>query len=276
MSGSLDALADAVLEAVFAAGAAILVHYRSAGLRVHAKADDSPVTRADLDAHAVLCDALVRIAPGIPILSEEGEHQAAAERAHWSRCWIVDPLDGTREFLAQNDQFTVNVALVEHGRPLLGVVGVPARGEAFVGLVPERRAWRATAAGGPRIPLHTRPCPADPVVLASRSHRTADLEALLGRLRAAFPAARERAVGSALKLVELASGDADVYPRRGPCAEWDIAAGEAVLEAAGGLLRDFDGQPLRYNKAETLLNPDFWAVGDPDGPLRRWLEAGKP
>lgn len=276
MTGAAPAaLADGVVDAVRRAGAATLVHYRREGLEVRAKADDSPVTRADLAAHEVLAAALAALAPEVPLLSEEGAHADAAHRARWTRCWIVDPLDGTREFLAGNDEFTVNVALIERGRPVLGAVGVPARGEVYVGLVPERRAWRI-AEGGRAEPVSVRPCPAEPVLLASRSHRTPELEALLGELRRAFPGLRERAVGSALKLVELARGAADAYPRRGPCAEWDIAAGEAVLEAAGGQLQTFDGRRLAYNKAGSLLNPDFWAVGDPDGPLARRLAECRP
>lgn len=273
MTGAAPAaLADGLVDAVRRAGAATLAHYRREGLEVRAKADDSPVTLADLAAHEVLAAALAALAPEVPLLSEEGAHADPGQRARWARCWIVDPLDGTREFLAGNDEFTVNVALIEAGRPVLGAVGVPARGEVFVGVVPERRAWRVDA-GGRAGRISARPCPAEPVVLASRSHRTPELEALLGALRQGFPGLRERAVGSALKLVELARGAADAYPRRGPCAEWDIAAGEAVLEAAGGRLRTFDGRALAYNKAGSLLNPDFWAVGDPDGPLARWLGA---
>lgn len=271
----LEQLAEGVLQAAFAASAAIMEVYGRADLGVVTKADDSPLTAADRAAHEVLVRALAELAPRVPILSEEGEHAAAAVRRTWTSCWIVDPLDGTREFVARNDEFTVNVALVEGGRPVLGVVAVPARGEAFVGRVADGVAERVRAADGVRTRIHARPCPAQPVIMASRSHRSAELERLLAALVARFPGAREQAAGSALKLVELACGRCDGYPRRGPCAEWDIAAGEAVLLAAGGRLETWDGAPLRYNKPDSLLNPDFWAVGDPDSALARWfLEYG--
>lgn len=269
----LDALAAGVLEAVFAAGDAIMEVYGRADHGVVHKADDSPLTAADQAAQRVLADALGTLAPDIPMLSEEGEHADGAARQRWSSCWIVDPLDGTREFVARNDEFTVNVALVAGGRPVLGVVGVPARGEAYLGVVPEERAEQVTAAGRARTPIRTRPCPANPVIMASRSHRSAGLEALLDALRIRFPGTREQAAGSALKLVELACGRCDGYPRLGPCAEWDIAAGEAVLLAAGGALTRYDGRPLLYNKPDSLLNPDFFAVGDPESELAGWLLA---
>lgn len=269
----LEALAAGVLDAVFAAGDAIMEVYGRADHGVVHKADDSPLTAADQAAERVLAAALAALAPDIPVLSEEGEHADGAERQRWAACWIVDPLDGTREFVARNDEFTVNVALVAGGRPLLGVVGVPARGEAYLGVVPDQRAEQVMAAGRTRTPIRTRPCPTRPVIMASRSHRSAGLEALLDALRVRFPGAREQAAGSALKLVELACGRCDGYPRLGPCAEWDIAAGEAVLLAAGGALTRYDGRPLRYNKPDSLLNPDFFAIGDPESELARWLLA---
>jgi len=202
------------------------------------------------------------------VLSEEGRHAPAVERARWQRCWLVDPLDGTKEFLARNDEFTVNIALIEAGQPLLGVVGVPARGEVHVGVVPSGRADTLHVEDGSRTVLSPRSCDEEvPVIVVSRSHRGPEQEAMMTRLRQRFPKLEERAAGSALKLVELATGRADGYPRRGPCMEWDIAAGEAVLLAAGGELRTFDGERLRYNKADSLRNPDFWAVGDPEGAL---------
>jgi 3'(2'), 5'-bisphosphate nucleotidase len=266
-------LVDGVIEAVAAAGEAILRVYGQERIDVTAKADDSPVTAADHAAHRILADALATLAPEIPVLSEEGEHAGAAERAGWNLLWVVDPLDGTREFLARNDEFTVNVALVEGGRPTLGVVGVPARGQVFAGRVEEGIAEQVTTATGERTRIRVRPCPPEPVITASRSHRGPRMESLVAALRADFPGLREEAVGSALKLVELARGRCDGYPRRGPCSEWDIAAGEAVLCAAGGLVRRWDGEPLAYNKPDSLLNPGFWAVADPDGALAAWFRS---
>ena len=265
----LAALAIVAQRVTVAAGAAILRWYAAADPGATEKADASPLTRADTEAHDIILAGLSDATPVIPVLSEEGHHAPAEERRHWRRCWIVDPLDGTREFLARNDQFTVNVALVEDGRPLLGVVGVPAQDMLYLGVVPESRAERVQLSEGRREAIRVRRLPVaePPVVLASRSHRGPELEALMRALSERFPGLEERQVGSALKLVELACGRADGYPRRGPCSEWDIAAGEAVLLAAGGRICRRDGGELRYNKPDSLLNPDFWAVGDPEGPL---------
>lgn len=270
----LDTLAELAERLAAEAGLVIMQWYRADDPGTRSKADASPVTEADLAAHALIVRGLVAATPNIPVLSEEGRHAPAAERARWQRCWLVDPLDGTKEFLARNDEFTVNIALIEAGQPLLGVVGVPARGEVHVGVVPSRRADTLHVGNGSRTALSPRPCDEErPVILVSRSHRGREQEATISMLRQRFPELDERPAGSALKLVELAAGRADGYPRRGPCMEWDIAAGEAVLLAAGGELRAFSGSRLRYNKGESLLNPDFWAVGDPDGALAEVLRS---
>lgn len=266
-------LADALVEMVREAGDAILEVYRRDDLGVASKADDSPVTEADLAAHAVLVRALEALEPRFPVLSEEGEQFDGATRSGWDACWIVDPLDGTREFVNRNDEFTVNVALIERGRPTLGIVGVPARGQAYLGRVADGLAEEIDLASGTSREIHCRACPQAPLVMASRSHRSEALEALIGDMKAQFPELEEREAGSALKLVEIARGVCDAYPRVGPTSEWDIAAGEAVLLAAGGCIREFGAGELAYNKADTILNPFFWAAGDPDGPLARWLEA---
>ena len=261
-----EAWVTALLALVFEAGEAILAVAKDGALGVEEKADASPVTAADHAAQAVLRAGLTQLTPTWPQRSEELAPPPPAERAQWDRFWMIDPLDGTKEFLAGNGEYTVNLALIEGGRPLLGLVGVPARQQVYFGFVPERRAFKVDRAGQ-RIPLRVRPCPAAPVVVASRRHRGAALETLLEALAAVAPSLQTRAVGSALKLLVLAEGQADAYPRRGPCSEWDIAAGEAVLLAAGGHLQTFSGQPLAYNKLTTDLNPDFWAVGDGSGPL---------
>lgn len=266
-------LGDALLEMVREAGEAILEVYRRDDLGVTNKADDSPVTEADLAAHAVLVRALEALEPRLPVLSEEGNQFDGATRSGWEACWIVDPLDGTREFVNRNDEFTVNVALIENGRPTLGVVGVPARGQAYLGRVADGIAEEVDYAAGTSRPISCRPCPDAPLVMASRSHRSEALEGLIGELKARFPALEEREAGSALKLVEIARGVCDGYPRVGPTSEWDIAAGEAVLLAAGGCIRVFGAGELAYNKADSILNPFFWAAGDPDGALARWFDA---
>ena len=268
-----EAWLDALIALVFEAGDAIQAVAEGGQLGVEEKADASPVTAADHAAEAILSAGLRRLTPTWPQRSEEQTPPAPELRAQWSRFWLIDPLDGTKEFLAGNGEYTVNVALIEEGRPVLGLVGVPGQALVYLGWVPEGRA-ECICRNGERLPLRTRPCATSPVVVASRRHRGEALESLLQALGEAAPGLHTRAVGSALKLVVLAAGEADAYPRRGPCSEWDIAAGEAVLLAAGGQLLTFEGTPLRYNKLESDLNPDFWAVGDPAGPLatvlRRW------
>ncbi len=263
----IDELARLAEGLAVEAGAVIMDWYGAADPGAREKPDASPLTEADLAAHALIEAGLAAATPDIPVLSEEGRQAPATERAHWRRCWLVDPLDGTREFLARNDEFTVNIALIEAGRPLLGVVGVPARGEVHLGIVSSRRA-ETRFADGRRQVLRCRGFDGQrAVIVASRSHRGPEQEAVLAALVARFPSLVEQPAGSALKLVQLAAGRADGYPRRGPCSEWDIAAGEAVLMAAGGALRTWSGETLRYNKLDSLLNPDFYAVADPAGAL---------
>ena len=251
-----SALLDALLPLARAAGDAIMRIYAT-DFAVRGKDDASPVTEADERAEALILPELARLAPDVPAVSEE---EAAAGRipAVGERFWLVDPLDGTKEFIGRNGEFTVNIALIEHGQPVLGVVFAPALDRLFAG-----------AAGlgafvedkGVRRPIATRKPPAEGLtVVASRSH--GDAEAL-----AAFLAGRKVAeqtnAGSSLKLCLVAAGEADVYPRLGRTMEWDVAAGDAVLRAAGGCVHTLDGSPLNYGKAD-FANPHFAAWGAPD------------
>jgi len=254
-------LLDPVLDAVAAAGTAILELYAT-GHAVEYKADDSPLTRADRAAHALLAARLAAIAPSIPLLSEEGEAaHARAVRGSWRELWLVDPLDGTREFISRNGEFTVNVALVRDHRPVLGVVAAPALGLTYYAA--EGAGAFRRHDGAPAEAIRVRPAADPPVVVGSRSHRGDSLDGLLGRLGPH----ELRPMGSALKFCLLAEGSADFYPRLGPTSEWDTAAAQAVLEAAGGAVTRLDGVPLRYNERDTLLNPHFIAFGDA---RRRW------
>jgi len=255
-AGRLAALLPQVLDAVAAAGTAILEVY-AAPHDVEYKADDSPITRADRAAHETLERCLAAIAPQIPMLSEEHEaSHARAVRGAWREFWLVDPLDGTKEFISRNGEFTVNVALVRDHRPVLGVVAAPALGLTYYaadGIGAFRR-----ENGGAAEPIHVRPA-ADPlVVVGSRSHRGDSLDGLLARLGPH----ELRPMGSALKFCVVAEGSADFYPRLGPTSEWDTAAAQAVVEIAGGAVTTLDGAPLRYNERDTLLNPQFLAYGD--------------
>ena len=263
----------ALLDIVRAAGEEILAVYRGSDFGVRAKADDSPLTEADLRAHRVIADGLQSLDPVLPILSEESAPPPFAERQGWARYWLVDPLDGTKEFIERNGEFTVNIALVEHGAPVLGVVGVPAQGVVFVGDC--RRggagAYRVDARG--RTALRGSPMRGDAIrVVASRRHGGERLAAYLDSLGNRFRVSKV-SVGSSLKLCILAAGGADLYPRLGPTSEWDIAAAHAVLRAAGGDLIRCDGGAMRYNAKESLLNPHFLAFADPSFPWRRHLPA---
>jgi 3'(2'),5'-bisphosphate nucleotidase len=221
------------------------------------------VTAADQAAEAIILAHLASAAPGVPVVAEE---QAAAGGAPVvaGRFFLVDPLDGTKEFVAGRDEFTVNIALVEHGVPVLGVVGAPALGRLFAGDVARRVAFELRAAAASleplRLPLKVRATPpGGPVAVASRSHGSDATEAWL----AAAGVAGRVSIGSSLKFCLLAAGEADVYPRFGPTMEWDTAAGHAVVLAAGGVVREPDGRPLRYGKPG-FRNPSFIAsAGDP-------------
>ncbi len=261
--------ATALLEPVKAmarrAGQAILEVYGT-DFAAQAKPDDSPLTEADLVSHRLILAALAQLTPGLPVLSEESVGAStAAQRAAWHRYWLVDPLDGTREFVARNGEFTVNIALIEAHRPVLGVVHVPVSDTTYSG-VPGSGAWRE-ANERPPSPIGARRT-ARPVlrVVGSRSHAAPNLGAAVKQLGAhEFIAA-----GSSIKLCLVADGSVDLYPRLGPTAEWDIAAGQAVVEAAGGQVVELaSGEPLRYNKRDSLQNPPFMAYGDP-GCWRRW------
>ena len=262
-TGHLAALLPQVLEAVAAAGTAILEVY-AAPHDVEYKADDSPITRADRAAHEILARRLAALAPATPMLSEESEANHARDvRGAWREFWLVDPLDGTKEFIGRNGEFTVNVALIRDHRPVLGVVAAPALGLTYYaaeGVGAFRR-----QDGGNAEPIHARPAAEPLVIVGSRSHRGASLDGLLARL--GHHALRP--LGSALKFCLVAEGAADLYPRLGPTSEWDTAAAQAVLEIAGGAVTTLEGTPLRYNERDTLLNPHFIAYGDD---RRRWSE----
>jgi len=219
------------------------------------KADGSPVTAADQAAEDIILPALRALTPDIPVVSEEEVSKGLSPEVTGARFWLVDPLDGTKEFLSGNGEFTVNIALIEDGAPLLGVVVVPALGETYAGAAPGTAVLEDKA--GERGISVRAPSSEGLVVVGSRSHGDAGaMAAFLGdRKVASF-----RAAGSSLKLCLIARGEADLYPRLGPTMEWDIAAGHAVLRAAGGRVETVDGAPFLYGKAE-YKNPSFVAFG---------------
>jgi 3'(2'), 5'-bisphosphate nucleotidase len=239
------------------AGRAILEVYASS-FSVQEKEDRSPLTEADLRSEKLILAGLKRIAPDIPVLSEESGQVPWPTRRNWDRLWVVDPLDGTREFVQRNGEFTVNIALVDNHRPVLGIVHAP---------VLERDYFACEGVGAFRSDVDAvgRPIrvarrgPGPLRVVGSRSHRGNSLDGFLERV-----GAHEFVeVGSSLKLCLVAEGLADVYPRMGPTSEWDTAAGQCVLEQAGGHVLKLDGEPLAYNR-ENTLNPNFVGFADAD------------
>ncbi|MBD8496370.1 3'(2'),5'-bisphosphate nucleotidase CysQ [Pseudomonas syringae] len=264
MTDVLDTLPHPLLAPVvrlaLQAGEAILPFWRT-GVAVTAKADDSPVTAADLAAHQVLVEGLQALDPSIHVLSEEDANIAQAERATWERWWLVDPLDGTKEFIAGSEEFTVNVALIERGQVVFGVVSMPTNGRCWLG-GKDLGAWRREADGaGQAISVRTGPPTGQGVtVVASRRHSSPDQERLLAGLAEAVGELQLANIGSSLKFCLLAEGSADCYPRLAPTSQWDTAAAQGVLEGAGGVVLQLDGQPFSYPPRESLLNPFFLAL----------------
>jgi 3'(2'), 5'-bisphosphate nucleotidase len=248
--------------AIAAAAGARIVEVRNRGYETITKGDGSPLTEADLAAEAVIAAGLAEAAPEIPVVSEEAEKRTIPPEG--AAFILVDPLDGTREFLGPTGEFTVNIALVEAGRPRCGVVYAPALGRIWKGIVGHGAEAGTLEAGGDAAAIAWRPIsarrrPAEGLVaVASRSHLDADTAAFLATLNIAD----RRSIGSALKFCLVAEGEADVYPRLAPTMEWDTAAGQAVLEAAGGTVTKPDGAPFTYRKVETdFRNGPFVAWG---------------
>lgn len=245
---------------------AILTIYNQADFTVDVKADDSPLTQADLAAHRHIVSSLQALTPDIPILSEESEGIGYDERQEWHTFWLVDPLDGTKEFIQRNGEFTVNIALVREHRAVVGVVHIPVLNMTY---------WAAEGQGAFKtvddqtVPLEANQRLSKPLrVVASRSHAGPETQALLENLRHDY-ALDVVSKGSALKLCMVAEGAADLYPRLGPTMEWDTAAAQCVVEQAGGRVTTLANEPLQYNK-ENLLNP-FFMVSSP-ATAALWLQ----
>lgn len=258
----LEELLEPVVTLAVEAGEKILEVYAT-DFDVQSKEDDSPLTRADLASNRHIVAGLAQLTPDIPILSEEGGMPGFDVRSGWQRYWLIDPLDGTREFVNRNGEFTVNIALIENHRPVLGVVRVPVQNRTYIGC--EGHGAERRVDGDAAEPIAVATAAREPArVVGSRSHRGASLDAFLDNLgdHELVP------MGSSLKLCVVAEGGADVYPRLGPTSEWDTAAAQAVVEQAGGAVLEVDGTPLSYNSKEDILNPWFVVVGAAD---RDWL-----
>lgn len=258
----MKSLIDPVIALAEEAGRAILKVYAS-DFDVQSKDDDSPLTQADLASNRCIVAGLKALTPEIPIISEESGLPDFKTRSSWDRYWLIDPLDGTKEFVNRNGEFTVNIALIDHQKPVFGVVHVPVQQKTYVGCEgfgAERRDQNGSAES-----IQVAAASSTPVrVVGSRSHRGASLDAYLKTLGECdmIP------MGSSLKFCVIAEGGADLYPRLGLTSEWDTAAAQAVVEQAGGQVVTLDGKPMKYNTKDDILNPHFFVVGPSD---RDWL-----
>ncbi|OFW72599.1 MAG: 3'(2'),5'-bisphosphate nucleotidase [Alphaproteobacteria bacterium RBG_16_64_48] len=273
-SGGFDfaRAASQLTDAASRAGAAIMRHFREAP-EIEIKGDKSPVTRADRDSEAIILEALAQLAPDVRVVSEEACDGTIGPLP--ARFFLVDPLDGTKEFIKKRSDFTVNIALIEDGAPRFGLVYAPARallavttaqGQAVEAELPPNASGADLSRLDQKV-LHARPANKEGLIaLVSLSHLDPETEAFLAKLKIA----ERSGVGSSVKFLAIAKGEADVYPRFGPTMEWDTAAGQAVLEAAGGRVVDTNGAALRYGKTELgLRNPSFIAWGLKDASDRR-------
>ncbi|MBJ7536353.1 3'(2'),5'-bisphosphate nucleotidase CysQ [Marinomonas transparens] len=254
---------QALQKIIHDAADAIMDIYQRADLGIEQKSDDSPVTAADLAAHRVILAGLQVLTPNIPVLSEEAV-VSFEERSKWPMLWVVDPLDGTKEFIKRNGEFSINIALVENGAPILGIVYLPTTNEGYIGVT---TGWQDLPVGAfkwheddfesinvrePREPI---------IVMTSRSHGPALPSELKDTLKLTYQQVRELPKGSSIKGCRIAEGIADLHLRRGPTSEWDTAAQQAIIEAAGGMLVTPTGKPFCYNQRETLLNGHFFVCG---------------
>jgi len=259
-----DSLLPNVVALSHKAGAAVMEVYASGDFNtIYKKEDDSPLTRADLASHRLLTEGLRALTPSWPVLSEESKEIPYAERKAWDRYWLIDPLDGTKEFVKRRDEFTINVAMIERGAPVLGVVYAPAMEELYYA-AGSQGSFKKVGDGRPERIRVGDYREAGVTVVVSRSHAGADVEALVGRIAPT----ESLSIGSSLKLCLVAEGRAHLYPRLGPTMEWDIAAAQCVVEEAGGTVTDLHGRRLRYNKP-SLENPSFIVCGAPPFP---WAE----
>ena len=258
-------LLKSLLEIVDEAAALARAFYEKVDeLEVVRKGDSTPLTEADTALHLLLSKRLDALSLGIPILSEESEGADIADRLSWSACWVVDPLDGTKEFIERTDQFTINIALVLDGASELGLISIPCRKEHWLGVVHNGAAVFPEGKGldGSVVSVRGLNRSQPLVMLASHRHSPKRVQALVDCLSSYFGEVERRNSGSAVKFCDVAAGKADVYPRTSACSEWDVAAGDALIRAAGGRVTKFDGEPIKYNQRPSLMAESFIAGGD--------------
>ena len=269
-------LLNAVNEIAIAAGSEILDVYNSEqAIEVSTKQDDSPLTDADRRAHLLIVDRLSSLTPNIPLLSEESNAIDYSLRKSWQRYWLIDPLDGTKEFINRNGEFTVNIALIENGQSVAGVVHVPVTGISYFGGI-GIGAWKQNINQlDNEVQLIVSQAMQENSgvrIVASRRHLGEQLDALVEKIENHFGKATLLSMGSSLKMCLLAEGSADIYPRMAPTSEWDTAAAHGILCAAGGEIVDLQFRPLRYNSKPELLNPFFIALADRAYPWKQLLD----
>ena len=260
-------LIDGALEVADSASQKVLEIYHSEGVKFESKQDGSPVTEADIASHQILNTGLVKLNNNIPILSEEGNDAAKQDE---SLFWLIDPLDGTKEFINKNGEFTVNIALIEQGAPILGIVFSPAVEENYYGAI-NIGAFKIKGTERTNI-LPNKQKEDECLVTLSKSHKSKEDEWFIDECKKRFGVVHEIPTGSSLKLCKVAEGKADIYSRLGPTYQWDIAAGQAVVESAGGVVNDLSGNPLSYEFDPELKNPHFYCAGDKEF---LWLELFK-
>jgi len=246
---------NALKAIMWRAGDAIMEIYNSSDVKVATKEDNSPVTQADLASHNILTEGLAYLTPDIPVVSEEDEASRSIPKTH-KTYWLIDPLDGTKEFINRNGEFTCNLALIEDNEVTLGFVGVPVLNRLYVGGKTVPSSYESP--NEPAQPIQHTPSNSDLVrVVASKSHLNADTQAFINSLKGQVELVQ---AGSSLKFIKIATGEADLYPRLAPTCEWDTAAAQAVLEGVRGSVLQTDGSPMCYGKAD-ILNPHFIARG---------------
>jgi 3'(2'), 5'-bisphosphate nucleotidase len=263
-----DSVVEPIVKLSINAGDAILEVYAT-DFDVQEKEDNSPLTQADMASNGIIVAGLQSLTPDIPIISEEFGLPEFKERSTWDRYWLIDPLDGTKEFVNRNGEFTVNIALIDNHRPVFGVVHVPVTGVTYTGRE-GRGSERRDEDGSQKIQVSAGS--STPVrVVGSRSHRGASLDAYLEGLGNV----EMLPMGSSLKFCRVAEGKADIYPRLGLTSEWDTAAAQAVVEQAGGQVLELDGKPLLYNKKAEILNPYFLVIGPTDHDWLSFVDASQ-
>jgi len=253
----LSLLCDKVTAVARKASDRILTIYNTE-FNVVSKEDNTPLTEADMAAHHAIYEGLTKLTPDLPILSEESENIEFEQRKQWQRYWLVDPLDGTREFVKRNGEFTVNIALIDNHRPILGVIHTPVTGVCYFANIQDG-SFKQLPKQKPDKITTRRKQEGHTVIAGSRSHRGSSLKQFLDKV-GSFEII---SMGSSLKSCLVAEGLVDIYPRLGPTSEWDTAAAQCIVENAGGQVLGLDFSPLRYNTKPSLLNPHFLVIGDP-------------